>query len=420
MSDDFVWFVGIDWATARHQACLVDRDGGGREQREIEHTAAGVQEFVEWLRTRANGELHRVAVAIESPRGALVDTLIELGLAVFAINPKQLDRFRDRHTVAGAKDDRRDALVLADSLRTDRPAFRLVQVDHPLIIQIRALSRAEDDLQVDLNRLTNRVREQVYRLAPGLLTLCTGADEPWFWTLLELVISPTRVTRTRVDRLLREHRIRRMTADDVLAQLHAPALAMPPGVVDAVCTHLSLLLPQIRVLADQRKRCADHVESLLHELETQPAAADGESREHRDVTILRSLPGVGRKVLATMLAEASRPLADRDYRTLRLWAGTAPVTSWSGKRRTQPFVKMRYACNQRLRQAAYHWSRISLQHDPASRAYYQRLRQRGHRHGRALRSVADRLFRILIAMLTKGTLYDPARAVACEQSAVGA
>src|SRR5260370_41434102 len=140
MTDDFVWFVGMDWARARRQACLIDRDGGGREQYEIEHTAAGVQGFVDWLRARTSGELHRVAVAIESPRGALVDTLIELGLAVFAINPKQLDRFRDRHTVSGAKDDRRDALVLADSLRTDRPAFRRVQVDHPLIGQIRALS----------------------------------------------------------------------------------------------------------------------------------------------------------------------------------------------------------------------------------------------------------------------------------------
>jgi transposase len=419
MTDDFVWFVGIDWATARHQACLVDREGGGREQREIEHTAAGVQGFVDWLRVRTNGELHRVAVAIESPRGALVDTLIELGLAVFAINPKQLDRFRDRHTVGGAKDDRRDALVLADSLRTDRPAFRRVQVDHPLIIQIRALSRAEDDLQVDLGRLTNRVREQVYRLAPGVLTLCVAADEPWFWTLLELVISTSRVTRSRVDRLLREHRIRRLTVDDVLTQLHAPALAMPPGVTDAVRAHLSLLLPQIRVLADQRKRCADHVESLLQELETQPAT-DGDSREHRDVTILRSLPGVGRKVLATMLAEAARPLAERDYRTLRFWAGTAPVTSWSGKRRTHPFVKMRRACNYRIRQAAYHWSRVSLQHDPHSRAYYQRLRKRGHSHGRALRSVADRLFRILIAMLKNGTVYDSTRGAQCEDATMTA
>jgi transposase len=361
----------------------------------------------------------RVAVAIESPRGALVDTLMELGLAVFAINPRQLDRFRDRHTVAGAKDDRRDARVLADSLRTDRPAFRRVQIDHPLIIQIRALSRAEDDLLIDAGRLTNRVRDQVYRLSPGLLSLCTGADEAWFWTLLELVISPSRVTRSRVDRLLREHRIRRVTADEVLTQLDAPALAAPPGVLDAVRTHLSLLLPQLRVIADQRKRCADHVESLLHELDAQPAA-DGDSRQHRDVAILHSLPGIGRKVLATLLAEAARPLAERDYRTLRLWAGTAPVTSWSGKRKTQPFVRMRYACNHRLRQAVYHWSRISLQHDPASRAYYQQLRQRGHRHGRALRSVADRLFRVLIAMLKAGSLYEPARGKAHQQVAATA
>ena len=105
--------------------------------------------------------------------------------------------------------------VLADSLRTDRPAFRRVQVDHPLIIQIRALSRAEDDLQVDLGRLTNRAREQVYRLAPGLLTLCPAANESWFWTLLEVMMSPSRLTRHRIEKLLHDHRIRRLTADEV-------------------------------------------------------------------------------------------------------------------------------------------------------------------------------------------------------------
>ena len=97
MTDDFLWFVGIDWATARHQACLVEHDGGGHEQHEIEHTAAGVQEFVEWLQARIKGDLCRVAVSIESPRGALVDTLIELGLAVFAINPTARSLSRPSH-----------------------------------------------------------------------------------------------------------------------------------------------------------------------------------------------------------------------------------------------------------------------------------------------------------------------------------
>ena len=64
------------------------------------------------------------AAAIEKPHGPEVDALPERGIAVFALNPKQLDRFRHRFSPAGAKDDRRDALVPAGSLATDRKAFR--------------------------------------------------------------------------------------------------------------------------------------------------------------------------------------------------------------------------------------------------------------------------------------------------------
>ena len=67
MADDFVWFVGIDWATARHRACLIDREGGGREQQEIEHTATAVRDFIDWLRMRTNGDLRPTRLAIESP-----------------------------------------------------------------------------------------------------------------------------------------------------------------------------------------------------------------------------------------------------------------------------------------------------------------------------------------------------------------
>ena len=139
---------------------------------------------------------------------------------------------------------------------------------------------------------------------------------------------------------------------------------------------------------------------------------EGERCEHRDVEILQSLPGVGRFVAATMLTEAAGPLAERDYATLRAHTGVAPVTKRSGKRAY--FVHMRYACKWRLRQALYHWSRTSIQRDAAARAYYDQLRRRGHKHGRALRSVADRWLRILIAMLTTRTLYDPSRFASVE------
>ena len=128
--------------------------------------------------------------------------------------------------------------------------------------------------------------------------------------------------------------------------------------------------------------------------------------EHRDVTILRSLPGVGRRVAATVLAEASQLLAARDYQTLRAYGGSAPVTRRSGK---TIVVLRRLACNTRLRNALYHWARVSIQVDAYCRAHYDRLRQRGHSHARALRGVVDRSLAVLMVMLTSRTLYDPAQ-----------
>ena len=135
-------------------------------------------------------------------------------------------------------------------------------------------------------------------------------------------------------------------------------------------------------------------------------SAAGQSGEHRDVTILRSLPGVGRVISATMLAEASQPLAERDYHALRSYGGTAPVTRQSGKSRS---VCMRHSSNGRLRNAIYHWSRVSTQCDPRSKQHYAELRAKGHSHGRALRGVADRLLAVLVAMLHSGTTYDAKR-----------
>jgi len=87
----------------------------------------------------------RVAVAIETSWGALVETLLDRGFTVFSADPKQVDRFRDRFAVAGAKDDPRDALVLASSLRTDPRSFRLVESDSPEIIRLRELSRFDEN-----------------------------------------------------------------------------------------------------------------------------------------------------------------------------------------------------------------------------------------------------------------------------------
>src|SRR5262245_18682311 len=118
VSVSFEWFVGVDWGSEWHHLCLVNAAGDVVGTRPVAHTAAGIHEALGWVRTLTGAHPTAIAVAIETPRGILVDTLLEQGFALFAINPKQLDRFRDRFSAAGAKDDARDAHVLGDALRT--------------------------------------------------------------------------------------------------------------------------------------------------------------------------------------------------------------------------------------------------------------------------------------------------------------
>ena len=406
---DVAWYVGIDWGSETHVVCLLNASGEIRGTRTVAHTAVAVKEAVEWIRAQTAAPPEAIAIAIETPRGVLVDTLLEQGFAVFAVNPKQLDRFRDRFTAAGAKDDTRDAHVLGDALRTDRRAFRRVQPDDPVIIHLRELSRMVEDLQEQERRLANRLREQLYRVHAPWLSLSPAADEPWLWTVLKDTPHPQtwrQLPRRRISPALRAHRIRRVTAEDVITTLRQPVLAAAPGVADAVATRIGSLVPQLILVHQQRTTGERQIDRLLERLAA-PETTDSEPREHHDAEILLSLPGVGRMVAATMLTEAVGPLAARDYATLRAYTGAAPVTKRSGKRAF--FVHMRYACKRRLRQALYHWSRTSIQHDTAARAYYDQLRARGHHHARALRSVADRWLRILVAMLRTRTLYDQAR-----------
>jgi transposase len=408
MQSDFQYFVGIDWGSEKHRVCLMDRDGQTLEERWIEHSGSSLAELADWLRQRTPESAQALAAAIEIPRGAIVETLLEHGFAVFSINPKQLDRFRDRYSPAGAKDDRRDAFVLADSLRTDMHCFRAARLDEPAMIRLRELSRLEDEVGEEQNRATNRLREQFHRFFPQLLQLSECADEPWLWALFESAPSPARAARlseAKIAAILRQHRIRRVTAAEVRAILKARPLRLAPGAAEAAAEHALLLLPRLRLLHRQRTDLARRIEAILEEL---ASAAEGQP-EHRDAAILLSLPGLGRKVAATMLSEASQAIAERDYHALRCYSGAAPITRQSGKKK---IVLMRRGCNERLRNALYHWSRTSIVWDAASKKRYAALRACGHSHGRALRAMADRWLKVLISMLRNQTLYDVQRRAA--------
>ncbi|HLA14939.1 MAG TPA: IS110 family transposase [Gemmatimonadaceae bacterium] len=397
----FRFHVGIDWADRAHQVSLREGSMGRVEEKVFDHSGAGLRSMIDWLIRRSDGQPGDVGVAIEITRGAIVEALMERGFAVFAINPKQLDRFRDRHTVAGAKDDRRDAFVLLHSLATDPHAFRELCVEDAATLTLREHARMYEDLKEDLRRLTNQLREQLHRYYSQMLALSSGADEPWVWDILERAPLPDQGARLRersAERILLDHRIRRISAADVVEALRAPSLPLTPGAVLAARAHVALLLPRIRLTRAQ----LDEVEATLGRLLDEMETTEGEIGGHRDVKITRSWPGQGVIVAATMLAEGSRPLETRDYHWLRALCGVAPVTRQSGRARK---VVMRQACNDRLRTAVHWWAGSAIRHDAKSKALYAAHKARGHSHGRSLRAVADRLLRDLIVCLAKGEPY---------------
>lgn len=408
MNTRFVFYVGVDSGDRSYQVHILrGEDGKVVGEFTVEHDGRAISDFIDRLVKLSEGDPQRCAVSIEMPRGTLVESLLERGFPVFAINPKQLDRFRDRHTVAGAKDDRLDAFVLASSLRTDLNCFRSLRVDEPWVIRLRELSRMDGELEVEFRRMANRLRQQLHRYFPQLLRLSPAADEPWLWKLLQMAPTPHRARRLRaaqLKKLLRMHRIQRFRAEKLLSELKSPSVHLAAGSAEAASEHVGFLLPRLQLIHQQRKDCQRRMEELLEEL-PQAESLDQKSGHH-DVMVIRSMPGIGTLITATVLAEASQPLAERDYHAVRAHSGVAPVTRRSGK---SLVVLMRRGCNRRLQNAFYHWARVSVQRDLRCRTFYAACRARGHSHGRALRSLADRLLRILIAALQEGTLYDPDR-----------
>jgi transposase len=407
MTDEIRWFVGIDWASESHQIYLLDARGQCLGERSVPHGGAGLGELCDWLTTKTGASPAAIAVAIEVPHGPVVEVLLERGFPVYAINPKQLDRFRDRFSVAGAKDDRRDAHVLADALRTDRHALRGLSVDDPLVIELREWSRMTEDLQQERNRLTNRVREQLWRYYPQMLELSNDLADGWFlelWSQAPTPAKAVRLSESTVERVLKSHRIRRLDAAAVLQILRQKPLVVARGTVEAATAHIRVVAARLELVSQQITAAHRQLAKLCDKVAASEASEPGRATEQRDVTILRSMPGIGRIVIATLLAEAWQPVRRRDYHALRTLGGVAPVTLRSGKRCR---VVRRYACNRRLANAIYHWARVASQRDAVSQRRYAELRRRGHSHGRALRTLGDRLLAVACTLLQRQTLFDP-------------
>jgi transposase len=247
-----------------------------------------------WLMATSSAmEAAQIQIAIEVPHGPVVEALIERGFTVHSINPKQMDRFRDRFTLARAKDDSRDAEVMASALRTDPRCFRLLAVADPVVIELREWSRITEDLRAERNRLTNRTREPLWRYFPAMLQLEDDLGAEWLLDLWQAVSAPdkaARVRETTIAGLLKRNRIRRFGAAHVLEVLRQPPMQVAIGTVEAAQAHVATLIARVRLVNRQLKEAHQRLDTLTARLI--PTEAEPGQRKQHDVEILASLPGV--------------------------------------------------------------------------------------------------------------------------------
>lgn len=409
-------YIGIDWGREEHAVAITNNAGDIVSELGIAHSGDGIELLATKLSALAPS--NRWHVAIETSHGPLVEALLDRGAHVYAINPKQLDRFRDRHSVSGAKDDRRDAFVLANSLRTDTKLFRVLVGESSEVKELRALSRLHGELTEEIGRLTSRIAEQLWRFFPALLVLGKGAlESAWFHALCVLIPTPQhahKIKPSQVQRILRKHRISRIEPSEALSALRAEPIHVAPGTAKSALRVLDSLFERTALIRRQLAQCDADIDVVFEALPGDPEAPPGQQSEQRDARIVRSLPGVGPILHATLLAEAHEPLARRDYDTLRRLCGVAPVTYETGRKTRdgkkvdgRKTVVMRRACNARLRTAMFWVAMVASRHEPRSREKYAALRLRGVGHSQALRTIADRLLKVLCTMLETSTAYDP-------------
>ena len=182
-------FAGVNWAEAHHDVCVMSEDGQVLEQRRVSHSVAGIGELHALIAAHAEeGEL--VAAGIEVNRGLVVTALLAAGYQVYAVNPMASARYRDRHSVSGAKSDRGDAKVLADLVRTDRHNHRQVAGDSELAEAVRVLARSHQSAIWSRQRQVNALRSALREYYPAALA-AFGTDLAASDAVAVLALAPT-------------------------------------------------------------------------------------------------------------------------------------------------------------------------------------------------------------------------------------
>ncbi len=386
-------YIGIDWAHQDHQAFVTDDDSSKLASFAFANTVEGF-DLLNSKILDLGATADQCLVAMETASGLLVGYLLEQGYTLYPINPKAVDRYRDRFSSSGAKSDPLDAMVLAHILRTDRWVHNPLTPSSELAQELLVMTRDHHHLGQQRTRLLNQITDCLKLYYPAATSFFTALDQPVSIAFLKAYPTPHAAQQLSINQLESfcfERSFRnRKDIKALYEKIIAPPPTAAPLVVRAKSRYLLSLLAQLEVLQEAIASYEDHISSLLN--------------QHPDRDIFLSLPRTGMITAARMLAEIGD---NRDnfptLASLQGEAGTAPVTRRSGQRSA---VVFRRACRKRLRDVLQQFARQTIINDGWAKAYYRCQKDRGHSFSRAVRALANRWLAIIWRLWNQRSTYD--------------
>ena len=384
------YYLGVDWADAAHAIWVGDDSGTKVTELTVPHTAEGLSELgrrlYEW---QAQGI--ELWAAIERPDGRVVDFLLDHGVVVYPINPKALDRARDRFRMSPAKSDSFDAWVLAEFLRTDHPHLQPLLPNSEAAQELKLLTRDHERLGRQQTRLLNQLTATLKEYYPRPLELFSDLSTPLAGAFLESFPTPEALralTAAQWHEWARAHRVSGPRREELWQALAQPQLPVPAHVVRAKARLVRVLVQQLAVTV---RSVEEYQEEVIRFFASLPASELTHHLPH-GTTVPR---------LWAELGDAAGRW--QSWQHLQAHAGMVPVTLCSGK---QHWVQFRFACNTHLRYAVHSLAWVSLRQSEWARAYYRQQRTRGHTHHRALRALGAKWLKIIFVMWKEHMPYE--------------
>jgi transposase len=371
-----------------------DENGIKVMEMKIQENPDGMAELGRWL-DQSRAEQVELWAAIEKPHGRIVDFLLDHGVVVYPVNPKILDRARDRFRMSQSKSDPFDAWVLSDFLRTDHGHLRPLRPSSELAQELKMLTRDQQRMVRHKTRLLNQLKITLKEYYPRPVEVFGDLESRVAVDFLKQYSTPTalsKLSRKQWSRFAQQHpHLGQARSIKLWEELKKPQLMVPDHVVRAKAQFLEVLLDQLEASLRTIEKYSDKVERFFA---STPAAS-----------LVEKLPG-GKSgtLLPALWAElGDAPARWESFKHLQAEAGAVPVTKSSGKSR---IVEFRFSCNKQLRYAVYWFAFISINRSEWAKAFYRDQRARGHSHPQAFRALGAKWLKIIFVMWRDHKPYD--------------